>query len=82
MFRRRYKPASFAVTWPSAREIAAKLKGDTRPDASGNYACHCPGPHAQERRRQSLALHQGRQERAIAFLLPRRLRFPRHRRCA
>ena len=44
MFRRRHRSASFAAAWPSAREIAAKLKGETRTDGSGNFACHCPGP--------------------------------------
>ena len=78
MFRRRHRPASFAVTYPSAREIAARLKGETRPDGSGNYSLPLPRPHAQERRRQSLAQRQGRRERATASLLPRRLRFPRH----
>ena len=39
MFRRRHKSTSFAVAYLPAREIAARLKGETRPDGSGNYAC-------------------------------------------
>jgi putative DNA primase/helicase len=38
------KLSSSIATWPSAREIAARLGGDARPDGSGNYSCHCPGP--------------------------------------
>jgi hypothetical protein len=42
MFRQRHKPTSFTAAWPSAREIAARLKGETRPDPSGNFACIAP----------------------------------------
>jgi hypothetical protein len=44
MFRRRYRPASIDGTYPSAREIAARLGGDPLPSSSGNHSCHCPGP--------------------------------------
>src|SRR5271166_506687 len=60
MFRR----PSFVVTWPSAREIAAKLGGGTRPDGSGNYACHCPGPmHKNGDANPSLSVTDGKNGR-------------------
>jgi putative DNA primase/helicase len=67
MFRRRHRPASF-VNWPSAREIAAKLKGDTRPDASGNYAAHCPGPlHKNGDANPSLSIKDGKNGRPLLY---------------
>ena len=68
MFRRNYRSPSFTADYPSAREIAARLKGETRPDGSGNYSLPLPRPHAQERRRQSFAQRQGWRERATAPL--------------
>ena len=66
MFRRRHRSASFAAAWPSAREIAAKLKGETRPDGSGNYACHCPGPmHKNGDANPSLSVKDGENGRPI-----------------
>jgi putative DNA primase/helicase len=61
MFRRHYRPASFGVTYPSAREIAARLGGDAHPDASGNYQCHCPGPlHRRGDQTPSLSIKHGK----------------------
>jgi hypothetical protein len=68
MFRRHCRPTSFAVTYPSAREIAARLKGGTRSDGSGNYACHCPGPsHRNGDRTPSLSVKDGANGRPLLF---------------
>ena len=68
MFRRHCRPASFTVTYPSAREIAVRLKGETRPDGSGNYACHCPGPlHRNGDRTPSLSVKDGAHGRPLLF---------------
>lgn len=68
MFSRRHRPTSLAVTWPSAREIAAKLKGETRPDGSGNYACRCPGPmHKNGDANPSLSVKDGKNGRPILY---------------
>jgi putative DNA primase/helicase len=66
MFRRRYRPASVAAAWPTAREIAARLKGETRPDTSGNYACRCPGPlHRNGDINPSLSVKDGKNGRPL-----------------
>jgi hypothetical protein len=66
MLRRRHRPPSFAVTWPSAREISAKLKGETRPDTSRNYACRCPGPmHKNGDTNPSPSLKDGKNGRPV-----------------
>jgi hypothetical protein len=68
MFRRRYRLPSFAVTYPSAREIATRLGSDTRPDTSGNFACHCPGPlHKNGDRNPSLSVKDGKNGRPIFY---------------
>ena len=68
MFRQRHKPPSFTAAWPSAHEIAAKLKGETRPDGSGNYACGCPGPlHKNGDANPSLSVKDGANGRPIFF---------------
>ena len=68
MLRRAIGPPSFAVTYPSAREIAARLKGETRPDGSGNYSCHCPGPmHKNGDANPSLSVKDGNNGRPIFF---------------
>ena len=68
MFRRRHRSASFAAAWPSAREIAARLKGETRPDGSGNYACRCPGPmHKNGDANPSLSVKDGENGRPLLF---------------
>ena len=68
MFRRRHRSAFFAAAWPSAREIAAELKGETRPDGSGNYACRCPGPlHRNGDKTPSLSVKDGDCGRPIFF---------------
>ena len=68
MFRQRHKPASLTAAWPSAREIAARLKGDTRPDGSGNYACHCPGPmHKNGDANPSLSVKDGANGRPLLY---------------
>jgi hypothetical protein len=68
MLRRHHRPPSFAVTWPSAREISAKLKGETCPDASGNYACRCPGPlHKNGDKTPSLSVKDGSNGKPIFY---------------
>jgi putative DNA primase/helicase len=68
MFRRLHKSPSFTALWPSAREIAAKLKGETRPDGSGNYACRCPGPsHKNGDANPSLSVKDGNNGRPVFF---------------
>ena len=68
MLRRRHRSASFAAAWPSAREIAVKLKGETRPDGSGNYACRCPGPmHKNGDANPSLSVKDGKNGRPVFF---------------
>ena len=68
MFRRIPQAPSFAVAYPSAREIAARLKGETRPDGSGNYACHCPGPmHKNGDANPSLSVKDGASGRPLLF---------------
>lgn len=68
MFRRHCRPTSFAVTYPSAREIAARLKGETRPDGSGNYSCHCPGPmHKNGHANPSLSVKDGSNGRPLLY---------------
>ena len=52
----------------SAREIALTLGGEGRPDASGNYAAHCPCPvHKNGDRNASLSLKEGRDGRALFY---------------
>jgi hypothetical protein len=54
--------------YPSAREISARLKGETRPDGSGNYSCHCPGPlHKNGDANPSLSVKDGRNGRPIFY---------------
>jgi hypothetical protein len=66
MFRQRPKPAFLAAAWPSAREIASRLKGETHPDGSGNYACHCPGPlHRNGDINPSLSVKDGKNGRPL-----------------
>jgi hypothetical protein len=68
MFRRRYRPASFVVTYPSAREIAARFKGGTRPDGSGNSSCRFPGPiHKNGDQRPSLSIKDGQNGRPYLY---------------
>ena len=68
MFRRHYRPPSYAADYPSAREIAARLKGGTRPDGSGNYSCHCPGPmHKNGDINPSLSVKDGANGRLLLF---------------
>jgi putative DNA primase/helicase len=68
MFRRYRRPPFFAVTYPSAREIAARLKGETRPDGSGNYSCHCPGPmHKNGDANPSLSVKDGANGRPLLY---------------
>ena len=70
MFRRRYRSSSFTVTYPSAREIAARLKGETRPDGSGNIRCHCPGPmHKNGDANPSLCVKDGANGRPLLYCL-------------
>jgi hypothetical protein len=60
--------SSPTVAWPSAREIAARLEGETRPDGSGNYACHCPGPlHKAGDANPSLSVKDGNNGRPILY---------------
>jgi hypothetical protein len=60
--------SSSTVTWPSAREIAARLKGETRRDGSGNYSCHCPGPmHKNGDAHPSLSVKDGANGRPLLF---------------
>ena len=60
MFHRYRRPPSFDRILPSAREISISLKGDTGPDGSGNYACHCPGPlHKNGDKNPSLSVKDG-----------------------
>ena len=52
----------------TARELALALGGDGRPDASGNYQCHCPGPsHKRGDRTPSLSVKDGRNGRPVLF---------------
>jgi hypothetical protein len=68
MFGKRRKSSSRAATWPSAREIAASLKGETRPDGSGNYAARCPGPmHKNGDANPSLSVKDGANGRPLLF---------------
>jgi putative DNA primase/helicase len=68
MFRRRYSPPSFAVIYPSERDIAARLGGGARPDASGNYACRCPGRmHKNGDANPSLSVKDGNNGRPIFY---------------
>jgi hypothetical protein len=68
MFHRRHRSTSFAVIYPSAREIAARLKGETRPDGSGNYSCRCPGPmHNNGDANPSLSVKDGSNGRPLLF---------------
>ena len=68
MDHRYYRPPSFDRTYPSAREVAASLKGDTRPDGSGNYACHCPGPlHKNGDKNPSLSVKDGAGGKLLLF---------------
>jgi putative DNA primase/helicase len=66
MFRRYYRLPASTANYPSAREIAARLKGDTRRDGSGNYSCHCPGPmHANGDANPSLSVKDGANGRLL-----------------
>jgi hypothetical protein len=68
MLRQRHGPLSFAVAYPTACEIAARLKGETRPDGSGNYSCHCPGPmHKNGDANPSLSVKDGANGRPLLF---------------
>jgi putative DNA primase/helicase len=68
MFRRLHRSSSFTALWPSAREIAARLKGETRSDTSGNYACRCPGPlHKNGDSNPSLSVKDGANGRPVFF---------------
>jgi hypothetical protein len=68
MFRRYRRPPSFVVIYPSAREIAARLKGETRPDRSGNYSCRCPGPmHKNGDANPSLSIKDGKNGKPIFY---------------
>jgi putative DNA primase/helicase len=68
MLRQYRRPPFFAVTYPSAREIAASLKGETRPDGSGNYSCHCPGPmHKNGDAHPSLSVKDGANGRPLLY---------------
>ena len=52
----------------TAREIALALGGDGRPDASGNYAAHCPCPaHRNGDTNASLSLKDGRGGRVLFY---------------
>jgi hypothetical protein len=52
----------------SAREIALALGGDGRPDASGNFAAHCPCPvHKKGDKNASLSLKDGRDGRVLFY---------------
>ena len=56
------------MAWPSAREIAARLKGETCSDGSGNYACRCPGPiHKNGDANPSLSVKDGKSGRPIFY---------------
>jgi hypothetical protein len=62
------RPASFAAIWPSAREIAARLGGDTRPDAAGNFSAHCPGPlHKNRDANPSLSVKDAENGRVLLY---------------
>jgi hypothetical protein len=62
------RPAVTGRGPPSAREIALALGGDGRPDASGNYAAHCPCPaHKNGDRNASLSLKDGRDGRVLFY---------------
>jgi hypothetical protein len=53
---------------PCAASIALALGCKTRPDASGNYQCRCPGPlHRNGDRSPSLSVKDGRNARPILF---------------
>ena len=68
MFRRCDKPSPSTANYPSAREIAARLKGETRPDGSGNYSCHCPGPmHKNGDAHPSLSVKDGANGRPLVY---------------
>jgi putative DNA primase/helicase len=68
MFRRRYHSPFFTADYPSAREIAVRLKGETRPDGSGNYSCRCPGPlHRNGDANPSLSVKDGANDRPLLF---------------
>jgi hypothetical protein len=52
----------------SARELALKLGGSERPDASGNYVCRCPGPlHKRGDLTPSLSVKDGRSGRPLLY---------------
>jgi hypothetical protein len=52
----------------TAREIALSLDGEGRPDASGNYATHCPCPaHRNGDRNASLSLKDCRDGRVLFY---------------
>jgi hypothetical protein len=68
MFRQYRRPPCFAVTYPTARQIAARLKGETRPDGSGNHSCHCPGPlHKNGDANPSLSVKDGENGRPLLY---------------
>jgi hypothetical protein len=68
MFRQHHRPSSFSTAYPSAREIAARLKGETRPDGSGNYSCRCPGPmHKNGDANPSLSVKDGNSGKPIFY---------------
>lgn len=60
--------SSSTVTYPLARKIAARLKGETRRDGSGTYSCHCPGPmHRNGDAHPSLSVKDGANGRPLIF---------------
>jgi putative DNA primase/helicase len=68
VFRYRQRAPTFNASYPSAREIAAKLKGETRPDRSGNYSCRCPGPmHKNGDANPSLSVKDGANGRLLLY---------------
>jgi hypothetical protein len=52
----------------SAREIALALGGNGRPDARGNFECHCPGPlHKRGDLKPSLSVREGRNGTPVLY---------------
>jgi hypothetical protein len=62
------RPAITARGFLTAREVALALGGDGRPDASGNYAAHCPCPvHKNGDRNASLSPKDSRDGRVLFY---------------
>jgi hypothetical protein len=55
-----------SAPYPTARELAATLGGKTPPDASGNFACRCPGPQNGDRT-PSLSVKDGYNGKPILY---------------